>query len=448
MYTFFSTIKVLIQITLAALLVGCGISPVSSPAISTPEEVLSPSPTQPLEQVAATETVESIPVTQPPSSLDPLRVAYIKDGNLWLWMENGESRQLTSTGNINEVILSDDGLLAAFTRQVDDFQAEIWVINTDGKGERLLVSTADIELMVPNRSPDASGISPHQISWIPGTHALAFNTRQSFMVGFLLNDDLRLVNATSGEQLTLIPAGGGGMFYYSPDGSQIAITTPNKLFLLDADGSNLRSNLLSYEEVITASEYRFYPKPVWSADSSSLLVAIPPRDPLAARDQATTIWRVSSDGSPAVRLGGVPDTFFGGGVAFSPDLSQLIYQREVGLAQDNLNELHQADIELKDDRVLFTAPMLQFHGWAGDSQHFFFSAGADNQMHLGSMGGSSWPVLQEPGGYFNITVVSEDQFLYIKEDEGAWELGLANLDGQKQVIDRISGFPGSFDFDK
>jgi dipeptidyl aminopeptidase/acylaminoacyl peptidase len=440
MYTLHSYYKLVIILLLGALLVACGPNPISGPSVSTPATPADPT-------APATETEQPATATPKPPTGQALRVAYIKDGNLWLWTESSGAQALTSSGSIQDVFLSDDGILAAFTRQVDDFSSEIWVVNTDGTGERLLVSTADIEAMVVNRSPDASGVAPHKIAWIPGTHALAFNTRQSFMVGFLLNDDLRLVNAASGEQLTLLPTGNGGMFYYSPDGSQIAITTPNKLFMVNADGTNRRDNLLNYEEVLTASEYRFYAEPVWSVDSSSLYAAIPPRDPLAARDQATTIWRVSIDGSPAMKLGGVPATFFGGGVAFSPDLSKLIYQREVGLPQDNLRELHLADIELSEDRVLFTAPLLQFHGWAGDSQHYFFNAGQENRMLVGSLDGTSRNLMAEPGGFFNITPVGADRFLYMKEDQGAWEFGLADLQGGNQIIDQITGFPASFDFD-
>jgi Tol biopolymer transport system component len=441
--------KIIILIVLAASLAGCGISPTPILSVSTPENAGPPASPQAVETPQATETVgpEPAPETPMPQSDGILRAAYIKDGNLWLWTEANGPQALTSSGNVSDVYLSDDGMLAAFTRQVDDFHSEIWVVNTDGAGERLLVSTADIEAMVSNRSQDASGVAPHQIAWIPGTHALAFNTRQSFMVGFLVNDDLRLVNAASGEQVTLLPTGAGGMFYFSPDGSQIAITTPNKLFLVNTDGSNRRDDLLTYEEVLTASEYRFYAEPVWLNDSSALLVAIPPRDPLAARDQATTIWRVPSDGSPAIQLGGVPATFFGGGVAFSPNQTKLIYQREVGLPQDNLRELHVANHDLTEDRVLFTIPMLQFHGWAGDSQHFFFSAGLDNQMQLGSLDGVTRSLMPEPGGFLSIRPVGTDRFLYLKEDQGAWEFGLADLTGEKQVIDQITGFPVSYDLD-
>jgi hypothetical protein len=428
---------------LAALLSGCAITAVTGPAQPTPEEVFSPPATQTAEPPPATAVAEPAPAEPAPAGV--LRVVYIKDGDLWIWTEGAGSQALSSSGNIIEAFLSDDGLLAAFTRQVGDFHSEVWAVNTDGSGERLLVSVADVEAMVINRSPDASGVAPHQLAWFPGTHELAFNTRQSFMVGFLLNNDLRRVNVDSGEMLSLLPSGQGGMFTFSPDGRRIAISTPNSLFLVDADASHRSADLLNFEEVLTSSEYRFYPQPVWMGDSSNLLVSIPPRDPLAARDQLTQIWRVPADGSAATQLGGVPATFFGGGVYFSPDLSKLIYQREVGQPQDNLRELHLASPDLSQDRVLFSVSLLQFHGWAGDSQHYFFSSGNNMQTQLGNLDGNVRSLMSEPGGIINIQPVGTDRFLYMRDFQGSWEFGLADLQGQKQIIDQISGFPVSFD---
>jgi hypothetical protein len=439
-------ISLIVFLSLLAILVsGCAITAASGPAQPTAQEVFSPPTTEPVQPPSATEIVEPPPAEPAPAGV--LRVVYVKDGDLWIWTEGAGLKTLPTSGQILETFLSDDGSLIAFTRRVNDFHSEIWVINSDGTGERLLVSVSDVESMVINRSPDASGVAPHQLAWVPGTHELAFNTSQSFMVGFLLNDDLRRVNADSGELFTLLPSGQAGMFSFSPDGGRIAISTPNSLFLVDADGSNRSGNLLNFEEVLTSSEYRFYPQPVWTGDSSTLLVSIPPRDPLAARDQLTQIWRLPADGSAATQLGGVPATFFGGGVYFSPDLSKLIYQREVGQPQDNLRELHLASSDLSQDRVLFSTSLLQFHGWAGDSQHYFFSSGNDMLTQIGNLDGNARSLMPEPGGFLRIQPVGVDRFLYLKDLQGSWELGLADLTGQKQVIDQISGFPASFDFD-
>jgi hypothetical protein len=445
MYTRANISLIAILSVFGILLSGCAITAVTGPAQSTPEEALSPPATQTVEPPPATAVVEPPPAETAPDGV--LRVIYVKDGDLWIWTEEAGPKALLSSGDILDAFLSGDGSLIAFTRRVDDFHSEIRAIHRDGTGERLLVSVSDVESMVINRSPDASGVAPHQLAWVPGAHELAFNTRQSFMVGFLLNDDLRRVNADSGELLTLLPSGQAGMFSFSPDGRRIAISTPSSLFLVDADGANRSPDLLGFEEVLTSSEYRFYPQPVWMGDSSNLLVSIPPRDPLAARDQLTQIWRVPADGSAATQLGGVPATFFGGGVYFSPDLSKLIYQREVGQPQDNLRELHLASSDLSQDQVLFSAPLLQFHGWAGDSQHYFFSSGNDMQTQFGTLDGNVRSLMSEPGAIINIQAVGTDRFLYMRDLQGSWEFGLADLQGQVQIIDQISGFPISFDFD-
>ena len=452
---------ILLLILLSALLAGCGLTPQSGLAPATPEISVDLPATPPIEPEhlpvtdavpPATQVVEPSPPTQAtatgeaaPATQLPLHVVYIKDGDLYLWIEETGISQLLASGNVIEAWLSDDAQMIAFIRQVGDFQSEIWAINTDGTGEHRLVSAADVETMLVDRSPDASGVSPHQVTWIPGTHILAFNTRQSFMVGFLLNDDLRMVDAGTGETRTLLPPGQGGMFTYSLEGSRIAITTPDKLFLVDADGSNRSPDLLNFSEVITSSEYRYYPEPAWTSDSSALLIAIPPQDPLAARDQLTYLWRIPADGGQAVQIGGVPATFFGGGVFFSPDRNQLIYQREVGQPQDNLRELHLAQADLSSDEVLFTAPLLLFQSWAGDSHHYFFSTGNEMQTQIGEPGGTVRPILPEGGRLINLQPVGADRFLYLRDQGANWEFGLADLSGQRQVIDQISGFPVSFD---
>jgi hypothetical protein len=96
---------------------------------------------------------------------------------------------------------------------------------------------------------------------------------------------------------------------------------------------------------------------------------------------------------------------------------------------------------------LFSTSLLQFHGWAGDSQHYFFSSGNDMQTQFGNLDGNVRPLMSEPGAVINIQAVGTDRFLYMRDLQGSWEFGLADLQGQVQIIDQISGFPISFDFD-
>ena len=150
--------------------------------------------------------------------------------------------------------------------------------------------------------PDALGVAPFRIAWIPGTHILAFNTRQVVEgPGLSIYNDLRFVDVDRAELTTFLAPGSGGEFIISPDGRQIAIsgatTTPNAISLINVDGSNLRSNLVVYDSVLTYSEYAYYARPVWSAGSDSLLVTIPPVDSLIMPRHPTTIWYIPTDGS-------------------------------------------------------------------------------------------------------------------------------------------------------
>ena len=77
---------------------------------------------------------ESVQTIAPPSGL---RVIYIRDGNLWSWTETGGSVQLTGTGDMSTARLSDDGQLLAFVRG-----REVWTVNMDGTGARLLNTLA------------------------------------------------------------------------------------------------------------------------------------------------------------------------------------------------------------------------------------------------------------------------------------------------------------------
>jgi hypothetical protein len=163
-------------------------------------------------------------------------------------------------------------------------ELDLWVINSDGTDERLLVSAEDLDTMAPGDARAA----PHQFEWVPGRNQLAFNTHLQMAFGSALNNDLHRVDASTGEWSTLLPAGEGGGFYYSPDGSQIAVVTGGEIDLVDAEGRQ-RERVLTYTPVNTGSEYQFYARPVWASDGHALRVAIPPPVPHAQPAEQTTV---------------------------------------------------------------------------------------------------------------------------------------------------------------
>lgn len=412
--------------------------PTPAPTESTPATPGEPTPTAPATSSPVKQP--SGPETTPGPSV--LRVVYVKDGNVWFWQEGGEPAALTSAGQAYDVRISDDGLLVAFARQVNDTHTELWAVNTDGSEERRLVSVSDLSDM----DPGALAVAINRFEWIPGSHTVAYNTREVFEgPGLALYNDLRLIDADSLTHGTLLAPGDGGEFYYSSDGTQIAISTPTRLSLVNADATN-RRDLVDYPAVITYSEYLFYPVPQWAPDGSMLRVAIPPEDPLAEPAQPTALWQVPVDGSPAVKTSSLPAApFFGSEVSFSPDLKLVAYVREIGDPAANQRELHLAYPDGSTDLIYLAAPLLQFESWSPDSQHFILSTGDDRAMQMGSPSAAPAP-LPDGAGVFSLDWIDANRFIYSKESPGGFELRTGSLDGKAAaLIDTAAGPPPNLD---
>lgn len=428
--------------------------PLSSPIPLTDAQPTGPAPTVPEEtgEGSTEQPTETAPTPEgemPGGESGVLRVAYVKDEDLWLWEENGSQQAITSSGGVQEVRLSSDGQLVAFTRRVDDFQSELWVVNTDGSEERLLVSANDFEGLDPEqRDPDSIALSPHRFDWVPGSHTLVFNTIQRYQGPGLGNfDDLRQVDAGSGALTTLLPAGQGGDFHFSPDGTQAALVTPEQISLMDADGSQLRPAVLTYEPVLTYSEYLYYAGPVWAPDSSYLMAAIPPADPMAEPLGPTRLYRIPVDGSSAEEIGSVTAFNLGGfGVVFSPDLTHIAYLRPVGQPPENTYELRVADSSGSNDSLFLSAPNLVLHGWTADPQRFFFSMGSAMEMQVGVLGNGYQPLIPSSGGVFELRWIDPQRHLYLQENAGAIELRLGQLNGPHSLIDSLTGGLPAYDF--
>jgi Tol biopolymer transport system component len=452
-------IRYMLVLGLILLILACsfGKTPASPTAILSER----PTPTQVERLVPPTPQESQFPDTpipvpteemseNPPESapdVSRLVVVYLKDSNLWLW-SNGQNRQVTTSGAVYQPRISDDGEWVAFLRPVDDFHIELWGVILSSGEERKLVSVADLDTIGGGvRDPSAVAVNPYQYEWVPGTHTLAFNTQQVFQgPGLSLLDDLNLVNADSGEITYLLLSGWGGNFTYSPDGRQIAISTPAKIFLADADGGDYRE-IFFYDAVITYSEYRYYATPRWSPDGTFLRLALPPVDPLARPMQPTSLWTIPIDGTGPVRDGGVGAVaFFESPVEYSPDLIRIAYLVEVGQPAENLRELHIATYDGQGDWVYSKAAVIQLLGWSPDSQHFIYTTGLDRQTWLGSIDDVGVTLGADPYGISNLQWVDARRLLYVKEQAGAYDFYLVDLDGQATLLDSVLAPPPGYDF--
>jgi len=422
------------------------VSPVAAVEASTipeSEKQMVPTGTSEKENAIVTESIPPQPVIS-----SGLKVAYIKDGDIWLWSSDDIKSQLTSSGMVYALNISDDGQVIAFLRQIDDFHAELWAINSDGTNEKRLISVYDLDEMIADiRDPNAVAINPYHFDWVPGSHKVAFNTQQVFQgPGLFLFDDLRIIDADTNVFFTLLTPGKGGEFNYSPDGSQIAISTPTDISLVDSNGGDRRS-ALPYDQVITYSEYRYYAKPFWAPDSLSLRVAIPPADPLTEPRLPTSLWYIPADGSLSYQLGSViAEPFFSSEVSYSPDLSLIIFVRETGAPSENTSELYIAKPDGSGEWVYQKAHLLQFKGWSPDASHFVLSKGEDWETQLGQIIAVPEPLTSDPYGIHDVRWVDANYFIYQRENIGTFDLLLESLDGELIHIDSIPAPPAQYDF--
>ena len=412
------------------------VTPVSTVATSSTIEA-TPSSTVASEMVPkATRTPQ--PTLTSISETSVLRVAFIKEGNVWLWSEGGEARALTFAGEVTSLEISDDGEVVAFAREI-----ELWAVNSDGSGERRLIDIEDIAAMVERGDP---GVRVYRFEWVPGTHVVAFNTRLELEVGLALNDDLHLVDADTGEQRVLLPRGEGGEFHYSPDGRQIAIVRSGTITLVDADGGN-RRDALTYTPPVTYSEFQYYARPVWAADSGSLRVFIPPVDPLAQPPQLGSVWHLRTDGWAARLIGSIAAN----SPAFSPDLSHVAYLEQAEGAPPGSSEGGLLVTNLDDgETVPYDAQANNVYEWSPDSQHFAYMTTLQlPQAQIGQLGSDPVPVYEDPEvAAIDVRWIDAERYLFTTIDAQGRSILLGEIGGPSTVVVTVSGRSLIYDFSR
>ena len=394
-----------------------------------------PPPAESEVDTAATQTAEAASVAEPEAEAHTLpaelKLVYTDtSGNLSGWTEAGGVHAILSTGDVMGPRLSDDGQWVAFVRSADYAHYSLWVIGFDGSGERQLVNQ-DQFFDLKNHD-DAIGAEPYIYSWVPGTHTIAFNTSPVFDgPGLFINDDLHIVNADSGTLSTLLAPGEGGIFYFSPDGTQIALVTADDISLINTDGSNRRSNVLEYEWILTYSEYAYYAEPMWSADSTFLRVAIPPHDPLGDPAAQTTLWHIPTDGSAAGIAGHVtiaPLT----SVRISPDMSWIAYLSYFSDAADNRRNLHINNFSGTADTT-YTNGQIGFNTWSPDSTHFVYVNRSSETTKYADKDGGEIQLIPV-GTAIGVSFINEYTYIYTRNTGAEWQIMYGNVDTTQTII--------------
>jgi len=393
----------------------------------TPAPLLSPSPPA----VAPTET--SAPI---------LRIAYTSGGEAWLLEGSTPPRQITHTGGIQTVVISDDGRRVAYLRRGSvDAPAELRAVDRDG--------TNDISLLTPSQANSLHAldgflrIEPSDFGFIPGTHNLFFNTRAvAEGPGLLKFNDLYALDTDSGHLSLVLSAEQGGDFSVSPDGSQVIIVQPSSISMANIDGTGLRPELVTFDPVLTYSEYQFYPRVVWASDSSAAGLVIPSSEPLAP-DPSASVWRIPSHTGPAVRLSTIPGEFFFFGMGtqplLAPDLGRVAFARET--TTPNVYQLIIADADGSDE-VVYDTGRVFWQGWGPDSSHFVYGSDLPGSLRLGQIGKAASPA--EEGT--DVRWLGPTEYVFLSGSRGSWELRKSVVGGVAATLVTSTAEFFSYDF--
>jgi hypothetical protein len=381
----------------------------------------------------------------PPPGPAPLRIVYLDAGNVWLLEEGAAPVQLTSGGGARSLRISSDGQRVAYLwSSTPDAHVELRAVRADGSGATTVLSAAALDALYPIPT-GVIGWQLWHFEFIPGTHTVVFTTTGiPEFIGLHRADDLLAVDADSGALTTLLPPGSGGTFAIAPDGSRIAVASPNAIGLVDADGANHRPNLITYPTIITYSEFLFSPPMVWAPDSSAVGMVIPSEDPLAPAPGGA-VWRIPAAGGPAVMLGTLTGQLYfpqmGGGSLLSPNLARVAILRDT--ATPNIRQLVLANADGSGETVYVTDD-IQWAGWAPDSTHFVFGQGSPTGLTLGQVGGASAPI----GSGTDLRWISPTEFLYLSGSYGAWSLVRGGIGAASTTLVSPAGDFTSFDVNR
>ena len=288
-------------------------TPTGAPLYSTPPEVTSSAPV-------------SIAPTQVPGSGASAVVVFVEDGHLLIWDEaTGQTQILFDADDAIKVTMSDDGQVVAFLRrtlvrrsELDWYEeSSLWAVDRNGANPRELVSADTLRDLLGASETDSSNIP--EMTWIPGTHRLLYNGWTYLVMAegesHAIPHGLYSVDADEGTQQVLVNAESILRFVVSPDGRQVALLSPTDLAFVDADGSNLRRDILTYAQVGVPGP--LFPTGVWTEDSQAFVMTESlEEDPAAGID--FVISRVPANNSAPDQLASVSRSH-PGSVTFSPD---------------------------------------------------------------------------------------------------------------------------------
>lgn len=397
--------------------------------------------------VGATGTAEhttpspTIPPTEIATVPPVFQLVYTDDGNVWIAEKENPPAQLTFEGGVERVLLSSDGTRLVYTRRASpEGGIELRLFKLDSGEDLVLLSSEAFNNLHP-LPENVLRLEIGMMSFQPSTHNLFFNTIKVFDApGVNKTDDILALDVDSGEPTEFLSAGEGGDFTFSPDGSHLIVVRPESIDLIDSDGGNHMTDLISYSPVTTYSEFRYYAQPVWAPDSNTFGVAIPSSEPLG-EEVFGNVWTVAADGGPAQNHGRIDGDFYFTQVfsapTLSPNLDRVAFIRETDAEQT----LYVANLD-GSDPILVETNVITWENWSPNGGHFAFTHAQPTTVIIATSDGGIR--LELPA--IDLRWISEDEFAFTWGVPGDWELQTGNLEGDIQPLSTATGETIQFDF--
>jgi TolB protein len=249
------------------------------------------------------------------------RIAFVQDGEIFTMNPDGTSvTQITHLGPDNSALWeswSPDGKLIVFSEfPPPDFNGQLWIMNTDGSNQRLLLAESGITEVRASFSPDGKSIVFSRGRNFNPDNGNPFVV-EMYRIGL---DGTGLTSLTRHSALGVHDYGPK----YSPDGSTIVFQGDDRggimgaAWLSNADGSNVRQLTPS---AISAR------RPDWSPDGKKIAFQTHCCNP-----QNPTIAVINADGTGHREIthngddfGAAPHDF---NPSWSPEGDAIVFERQ------------------------------------------------------------------------------------------------------------------------
>ena len=500
-------LKLFVTVGLFLILVACGPTAVAQPtetptqaatAVPTVPPTLTPPPTPTIvaETAVATQSsptfnrclvTDAVPQSLPP--VEPVRLLYSEDGNLKLWQEGAETAvSLTSSGDVPYGQISSDGTLVAFVRTVPRETAELWVVSTDGQNERQLIAVSLSDYL--DQAEDYVVNVHLRFTWLPQLHKVAFWLDPELDgLGGLPQDTVIVVDADSGEMVSLFEGGEVARWHFSPDGQIAATFIQDGVRLMDTATGQVRHDLtlpgsgspdqstsfspdgrylvafaaggvaiidtnsgsvdlipLAYTP-IGAGHYAIWPSIQWLSDGRSFQTIVSNTEEVWGNVDATfTVWQLDLAAQTAVSLHiftGDPTS------AWIAANGRYLAYYKLASNQSNMRELYLADLESGETALYDRGEVIELIAWHPNSVQFVYWFWDGKRPLLGSLCGEPVEIPGPGQAIYQLRWQTDEQFIWFAgqldnpddfSSAGNWTLFQGSLQGEPTQLWRYRGY--------